>query len=81
MPPRQVGPTDGSAVQKEYDFVFDDAIDFIKSGIIGGEGDFETAEIAKEKEVKVGLIMWEELWGEDQRGHVIWIGGAEGGGR
>ena len=55
----QVGPTDGSAVQKEYDFVFDDAIDFIKSGIIGGEGDFETAEIAKEKEVKVGLIMWE----------------------
>ena len=63
-----MGPTDGSAVQKEYDFVFDDAIDFIKSGIIGGEGDFETAEIAKEKEVKVGLIMWEELWGGGPEG-------------
>ena len=50
--------------------MFDDAIDFIKSGIIGGEGDFETAEIAKEKEVKVGLMSYDRT---------SVVGGAEGG--
>ena len=49
-----MGPAAGaSAPEKEYDYLFDDSIDFIKSGIIGGEGDFETAELAKEKETKV----------------------------
>ena len=51
----QVGPAGGTAAPPDYDFLFEDSIDFIKSGIIGGEGDFDTAEIAKEKEVKVGM--------------------------
>ena len=51
----QAGAKDAGAGQKEYDLLFEDAIDFIKSGIMTGEGDldFDTAEKAKEKETKV----------------------------
>lgn len=38
--------------QEQYDFLFEDSIDFVKSSMLGGEGDFETGETAKEKEIK-----------------------------
>ncbi|KAG1680389.1 hypothetical protein FOA52_015480 [Chlamydomonas sp. UWO 241] len=49
----KLGAQDGTE-QQQYDFLFEDNIDFIKSGFIGGEGDldFESAESAREKEVK-----------------------------
>jgi hypothetical protein len=49
----QVGTLEGGSAQQTYDYLFDDTIDFVKSGIMTGEGDFESAEAAKEKESKV----------------------------
>jgi hypothetical protein len=43
--------------QQAYDFLFEtSSIDFVKSSMLGGEGDFDSAETAKEKETKVRVL-------------------------
>ena len=51
--PPQVGAQDSAAQQQEYDFLFDDAIDFIETAIMKGEGEFDEGEDEREKAAKV----------------------------
>lgn len=44
----QAGAQDAGSAQPQYDFVFEDSIDFIKTAMIAGDGDFETAEVRKQ---------------------------------
>lgn len=53
MVPPQVGAQDSAAQQQEYDFLFDDAIDFIETAIMKGEGEFDEGEDEREKAAKV----------------------------
>lgn len=48
----QVGAADAGSNQKEYDYLFEDAIDFIQQGGIAGENFFESAEEAKKREAQ-----------------------------
>lgn len=43
----QAGAADAGAALPQYDFVFEDSIDFIKTAMIAGENDFESAEVGE----------------------------------
>lgn len=45
----QAGAQAGVSTGKQYDLLFDDSIDFIKSAMLAGEGDFESKEVGAMK--------------------------------
>ncbi|KAF5840651.1 P-loop containing nucleoside triphosphate hydrolase protein [Dunaliella salina] len=48
----KAGAQAGVSTGKQYDLLLDDSIDFIKSAMLAGEGDFETPQEAKAREAK-----------------------------
>eukprot|EP00798_Chlamydomonas_sp_ICE-L_P001143 gene1143-3707_t len=48
----KVGAQDGGPKQAQYDFLFEDSIEFIKTTLLEGEGEFEEAEEAGKREAQ-----------------------------
>lgn len=76
----KAGAADAAAAQPQYDFVFEDSIDFIKSAMIAGTGDFETAEVREHLPVGCVWRMSSCVYGSARR-RVWWQGVDHVGGR